>query len=134
MPQPSGVADFSATVFTLASEFADITVYTTAGAVVEPHPNLQHRSIDSLLANPERAVHEHDAVLTVLGNSHFHLPFTQLQEVTDTIAIAHDTRMVEFYLALRGPAGVEQVMSRSVQPSHSQHSLDDQMEIGRAHV
>jgi glycosyltransferase involved in cell wall biosynthesis len=68
--------------------------------------------------------------ITVIGNSHFHLPFVQVEEVIDSVAIAHDTRMIEFYLALRGPGGVQQLMLRTADldaPKSITPSLDDQV-------
>lgn len=129
-PQPSGVADFSAAIFTELAQFADVTVYTTSGARVESTGALTGVSVEEIFADPEGVAAKHDVFITVVGNSHFHLPFVQLQEVIDAIAIAHDTRMVEFYLALRGPGGAQQVLLRTADaraPRTLQPPLDDQI-------
>jgi glycosyltransferase involved in cell wall biosynthesis len=62
---------------------------------------------DLLAANGQ---HEHDQLISVVGNSHFHVPFVELLALTECTVIAHDTRMVEFYMALRGIGGAEEVM------------------------
>jgi glycosyltransferase involved in cell wall biosynthesis len=89
------------------------------------------RSVDELFADPEIAEREFDVVVAVVGNSHFHLPFIELLNGVDCTVIAHDTRMTEFYLALRDRGGLAQVMLRtsdSQAPASITPSLDDQVE------
>jgi len=115
-PQASGVADFSTTIGIELAKVCDLTVFTTSDAnVPDTLPSgveVQQRNVDELIADPERA-DDFDAVITVVGNSHFHLPFLQLTELIDTYVVAHDTRMVEFYLSLRDRHGVQEVMLRT---------------------
>ena len=115
-PQASGVADFSTTIGIELAQVCDLTVFTTSDANVPdslPHGVVvQQRNVDELIADPARA-DDFDAVITVVGNSHFHVPFVQLTELMDTYVVAHDTRMVEFYLSLRDRHGVQEVMLRS---------------------
>lgn len=134
-PQRTGVADFSTAVFTELAHLVDLTVYTTRGARVNteltPHIAIKHRSIDDVFADPDLVSEAHDVFISVLGNSHFHLPHTQLLRELDAIAVAHDTRMVEFYMALRGKGGVEQVMLATSDPHAPQGivpMLDDQID------
>ena len=134
-PQRTGVADFSQAVFTALAHDADVTIYTTPDAHVAEHPNphvrISQRSIDELLTDPAGVQAELDAFISVVGNSHYHLPFVQALRQVDAIAIAHDTRMVEYYMALRGKGGVEQVMLTTADPA-APHSisppLDDQID------
>lgn len=115
-PQASGVADFSTTIGIELAKVCDLTVFTTSDAnVSDSLPDgvvVQQRNVDELIADPERA-DDFDVVITVVGNSHFHLPFVQLTELIETHVVAHDTRMVEFYLSLRDRHGVQEVMLRS---------------------
>jgi len=97
-------------------------VYTTSGAVVED--SIPHKHIDTLFAQP----HSHDAVISVIGNSHFHIPFVELLGHVDCIAIAHDTRMIEYYMAMRAKGGAEQVMLRGQQQRRISPGLDEQIE------
>ena len=134
-PQRTGVADFSQAVFTALAHDADVTIYTTADAHVAEHPNphvrISQRSIDDLFANPAAVQAEHDAFISVVGNSHYHLPFVESLRHVDAIAIAHDTRMVEYYMALRGKGGVEQVMLTTADPAAPRSinpPLDDQID------
>ena len=134
-PQRTGVADFSQAVFTALAHDADVTIYTTADAHVAKHPNphvrISQRSIDDLFADPAGVQAEHDAFVSVVGNSHYQLPFVEALRQIDAIAIAHDTRMVEYYMALRGKGGVEQVMlttADSAAPRSISPPLDDQID------
>ena len=131
-PQASGVADFSTTIGIELAKVCDLTVFTTSDANVLDSlfdgVVVQQRNVDELIADPERA-DDFDAVITVVGNSHFHLPFVQLTELIDTYVVAHDTRMVEFYLSLRDRHGVQEVMLRSQDRTERvvDPALDDQI-------
>lgn len=131
-PQRTGVADFSTTVFTELAEHVDLTVFTTSSADTKPeNPSIQYRDVEEIAVDPEAVLREFDAILTVVGNSHFHLPFVELLRHVPAVAIAHDTRMVEYYLALRGKGGVEQVMLRTDDPDAPTSitpSLDEQID------
>jgi glycosyltransferase involved in cell wall biosynthesis len=119
-PQKSGVADYSVATFTALSQIADVTVYTTSDARVE---GLVQRHVNEAVAHAG----DHDVFLAVLGNSHFHLPHLDLLERVDAVALAHDTRMTEFYLALRGAGGVEQLMLRGTGRRSLAPDLDEQV-------
>ena len=121
-PQRSGVADFSAATVRELATLADVTVYTTTGGEVEE--NIKHANIDEVITNG----HDHDVFVTVVGNSHFHIPFIEVMNKVDAVAIAHDTRMVEYYMAMRGQGGVEQVMVRGQAQRSLNPCLDDQID------
>jgi len=134
-PQRTGVADFSTAVFTELAHHVDLTVYTTAdaevGSTIEEDVKIEHRNVDEVLSDPVRVAGRHDAFISVVGNSHYHLPYVDLLSRIDAIAIAHDTRMVEYYMALRGKGGLEQVMLTSADPSAPSMiapPLDDQID------
>lgn len=135
VPQRTGVADFSTAVFSALAHHVDLTVYTTSGAQVDvensPHARLEQRSIDEIFADPEAIQRQHDVLISVVGNSHYHLPFVEVLKHVDAIAIAHDTRMIEYYMALRGKGGVENLMLTSVDiatPQTITPPLDDQID------
>ena len=134
-PQASGVADYSAATIRALAELCDVTVFTTSGADVQlqgvDSAIHDHRNVDAILADPELIHDEFDVVLSVVGNSHFHLPFVALLGRLPCVVIAHDTRMTEYYLALRDRGGLEQVMLRTAVEASSRGiypSLDDQVE------
>ncbi len=72
--------------------------------------------------------HDHDVFVCVVGNSHFHIPYIQALGSINAVAVAHDTRMVEYYMAMRGKGGVEQVMLRGASQRSLDPSLDDQID------
>jgi len=126
-PQRTGVADFAyATTLELAKS-ADVTVYTTSDATLDDAARavgITQRPIQDL---PLTAA-EHDVVLAVIGNSHYHLPFVEMLRNIDAIVIAHDTRMVELYMALRDRGGVAQVMLRGQDATALEPPLDEQID------
>jgi glycosyltransferase involved in cell wall biosynthesis len=134
-PQASGVADYSAATIRELAQLCDVTLFTTSGATVD-HTGLDRmikhaRPVDEFLASPEEVADEFDCVIAVIGNSHFHTPFIELLTSTDCLVIAHDTRMTEYYLALRDRGGLGQLMLRTQDPQAStslRPGLDDQVE------
>lgn len=120
-PQRSGVADYSVATISALAEIADVTVYTTSDAVVDE--TIESRPVAQA---PEHA-DDHDVFLTVLGNSHFHLPHLDLLDRIDTVALSHDTRMVEFYMALRGAGGAQDLMLRGTGRRVLDPDLDEQV-------
>ncbi len=128
VPQRSGVADFSTTTAVELARLCDLTVYTTQGAdVASSTPagvRLRHAGIDDVFARGSG----HDAFVSVVGNSHFHIPFLEILDSVDSVVVAHDTRMVELYMAMRGKGGVEQVMLRGSGRRSLDPPLDDQID------
>jgi len=122
LPQRSGVADFSYTTCLELAQLCDLTVYTTSGARVDD--GIRHRPIDEVIVNGS----EHDAFITVLGNSHLHIPHIDLMRKVDAIAVSHDTRMVEFYMAMRSPNGAAQVMLRNTGRKELDFPFDEQID------
>jgi len=129
-PQKSGVADFSAATIRALGELADVTVYVTSGVQENAADlGLTVKSVEFLFESG--GSHDHDVMVAVVGNSHFHLPFVELLNVIDCVVIAHDTRMVEYYMALRGKGGAEDMMLRTLAPGASETlspSLDEQID------
>ncbi len=121
-PQRSGIADFSAAIGHELRQICDLTLYTTADARVDSQ--YSSRPVDALLCGPSTE----DVVVSILGNSHFHIPFLDVLRSTDSVTIAHDTRMIEFYAALRGRGGAEQVMTRGQRDRAIIPAFDEQLD------
>jgi len=133
-PQRTGVADYSVAVLSALARHVDLTVYTTADGGVEllnsSDVSIEVGSVEEVFEDPEGIGKRHDAFISVVGNSHFHLPHVQLLSDIDATVIAHDTRMIEFYMALRGRGGVEHLMLMSDDrdaPKSIDPSFDDQI-------
>jgi glycosyltransferase involved in cell wall biosynthesis len=125
-PQKSGIADFSGAIADELNDLCDLTLFTTSGARVPDH--IKHASIDSVIAQGSAGGGDFDSFVTVLGNSHFHVPFLEVMKSIDTVAVLHDTRMVELYMAMRGIGGVEQVMTRGSDQRALVPSLTEQID------
>jgi len=126
VPQRTGVADFSTAVGRELASLCDLTVVTSSGADVDP--DIATLPVDAVIEDPEGFRSRFDATVLVMGNSHFHLPFEQALHHLRPLVVAHDTRMVEFYMALRSPGGAAEVMTRG-QPTRSiVPPLDEQID------
>lgn len=127
-PQRTGIADFTAATITELARLCDVTVYTTADADVRgslpADVRISAGRIDDVIARG----HAHDVFVSVVGNSHFHLPFIEVVDTVDSVVLTHDTRLVELYLALRDRGGVEQVMLRGKGRRSLVPPLDEQID------
>ncbi len=104
-PQRSGVADYTAFTFRQVAVHAAVDVYSSAPNMDSPiriHPLSSAPFLD------ERV----DAVVSVVGNSHFHFPILDLLGSFGGACIAHDDRMVEAYGWDRGDAWLAEFVSR----------------------
>ena len=121
-PQISGVADFTAFTFAHVARHADVQVFTSGSGVpsqvsqprpVSPEPFLRSR---------------YDRVVSVAGNSHYHLPILDVLSTYGGPCIAHDDRMVEAYHFDRGVEWTASLMSSnggSVDPADLPGFIDD---------
>ena len=98
-PDKSGVADYTAACLKSLSEFAEIHVFTDAKGVEGTgcYSSLSPISVKPFLSS------QFDKVISVIGNSHFHIKPLELVRDYGGVAIAHDARMVQFYSAIYGP-------------------------------
>lgn len=109
-PQRSGVASYSRFTLTRLAEFADITILTN-----EP-PDRLDAGGDRRLALREIGAAayldpQYACVLSVLGNSYFHLPALEYLMALGGPVLAHDNRMIEFYRHLFGPAKAARLLT-----------------------
>lgn len=112
-PQKSGIAAYSRYTMERVADLADVTILTN-----QPIPE---STVDNRL--PARAISaaayldpQFDCVLTVLGNSPFHLPALEYAMDLGGPVLAHDNRMVDFYRHLFGPATTARLLSTPDRP------------------
>jgi FkbM family methyltransferase len=117
-PQRSGVADYSAFTFGHVSEYADVEVYSAA-----PSGTSTSLPIHPLSAAPYLDG-RFDAVINVIGNSHFHFPILDLMGSYGGACIAHDNRMVEAYRHDRGDAWTAELLSMPSRTVYPEELLD----------
>ncbi|MBK8210549.1 MAG: glycosyltransferase [Rhodospirillales bacterium] len=124
-PAPSGVADYSfATLGPLAAR-ADVEVFSDT-------PDARVPEGARLVGEPSALAHLHprfDAVVSVIGNSPFHLKEFDLLMRYGSAAIAHDARMLDFYCdvlsAERASAVASDELGRSVQQEDLNRWMQD---------
>ncbi len=91
-PDVSGVADYSTATCVELQELVDLTVFTET---VGPTP-VAGTKVKPFSALPA-LVDNFDAVVNVIGNSHFHLKTFEALTRYGGAAIAHDARLLSFY-------------------------------------
>lgn len=110
-PQKSGVAHYSRKTMIAMAELADVTILTNAPEA-EPDPRVRLRPISAAAyLDPE-----FDCVVSVLGNSHLHLPALEYVTALGGPIIAHDNRMLEFYWTFRDLQSVADLLSTIEKP------------------
>jgi len=92
-PEPSGVADYTRRTVQALGKIADVDVYTTAS---NPTPTPEVANFFQLSDTPYTSG-QYDNVLTVIGNSHFHIPMIELQQAHGGPCLIHDNRLAELY-------------------------------------
>jgi glycosyltransferase involved in cell wall biosynthesis len=98
-PDRSGVADFSAASCAALGADAELHVFTETVAPVRP---AGAASVQPLSALPYLSA-SFDRVISVIGNSEFHLGIHRLLTRYGSACVAHDSRMLGFYVHLFGP-------------------------------
>ncbi|AWN39902.1 hypothetical protein [Methylobacterium durans] len=97
-PSRSGVADYSAATLAALADHADVHVFTDT---VSPRTSRAYRSV-SPVSQTYVMRGQFDAVISVLGNSSYHLSIYRYLLERGGAAIAHDARMLHFYLGCLG--------------------------------
>ncbi|MFL6760265.1 glycosyltransferase [Sphingomonas sp.] len=109
-PDRSGVADYTVATMTAVARHADLDLYTeTNGRII----NRAFNMIQPLSAEPYTN-RNYDGVISVLGNSHLHLQTFNLLLNYGGAAIAHDARMLHFYVSLLGADRARAVASHEL--------------------
>jgi glycosyltransferase involved in cell wall biosynthesis len=122
-PTPSGCADFSEITLQSLVKRADISVFTNT-----PNPQIPPQA--RFAGTPGRYAHvsnQFDAVIDVIGNSHFHQNEFDLLRSHGAACIAHDARMLDFYVhrlgLARACAQASAEAGRPVSPEEVEHWL-----------
>jgi glycosyltransferase involved in cell wall biosynthesis len=119
--QRSGVADYTAFTFGQIAKHADVEVYAqkqNGSPGLRVHPLSAEPYLDGRF----------DAVVNVVGNSHFHFGVLDLMGSYGGACIAHDNRMVESYDYDRGAAWTAQLIStpgQTVRPDQLPELIHD---------
>jgi glycosyltransferase involved in cell wall biosynthesis len=92
-PAVSGVADYSFAMLSPLAARADVEVFSGTADARTPR-GVRVMGSTNALAHLESRF---DAVITIIGNSHIHIPEFELLLRYGGAAIAHDARMVDFY-------------------------------------
>ncbi len=109
-PDRSGVADYTAATCRSLAGLVDLQVFTNTE---QPAPLPGTAPAAPLSALPH-LLPEFDRVVSVVGNSHFHLPIFDLLQRYGGACIAHDARMFGFYRYLLGQERALAVASREL--------------------
>lgn len=122
--QRSGVADYSWATLNALSRIADVTVYVSPDATRSG--SVEFRDVEEAYASHRT----HDAFISVLGNSSFHLPAMELAERIGGLTLCHDSRMIEYYLALSGETRSVHLMTGDQRATGHGPTLLEQVEQG----
>jgi len=115
-PDQSGVADYTAATCIELDGLVDLHVFTEAERPLQLRAT---RGVVRPLSALPHLVAEFDRVVSVVGNSHFHLRIFELLQRYGGACIAHDARMVGFYRFLLGPERALAVATRELgRPVH----------------
>lgn len=108
-PDASGIARFTERTFEAAAGSFQIDLYSDA-----PRPLLTHGACrDAGRIGPAALLGKnYDAVIAVLGNSHFHTPIFELFERYGGPCILHDSRLTHIYHRRLGAEGFQAFASR----------------------
>jgi FkbM family methyltransferase len=131
-PQRSGIGDYSAATLGPLAQRVDLTLHVSASAGSGDAPGARF----STPAIFESALGGHEALLTVIGNSHFHLPGLEVIEARGGVVLCHDVRQVELnsYLGLQDSGSASR--SRPSDPPRRtlRHELDAVATLGFEHI
>jgi glycosyltransferase involved in cell wall biosynthesis len=112
-PQKSGIAAYSRHTMECVADFADVTILTNAPV---PPPAADDRLLMREISAAAYLDPQFDCVVTVLGNSPFHLPALEYAMDLGGPVLAHDNRMIDFYRHLFGNAKTARLLSTPEQP------------------
>jgi glycosyltransferase involved in cell wall biosynthesis len=129
-PAASGVADFSARTMAALTHFADVHILSPsqgAAQIASPFRSISPISERRILTG------KFDKTISVLGNSHHHLEIFNFLMQYGGAAIAHDARMINFYVVLLGMDRAVRVASkelgRGVSQSEIEHWVQNQQDL-----
>lgn len=109
-PDRSGVADYTAATCAALGKLVELDVFTETRA---PSPLPGAASVRPLDGSPHLDL-KYDRVISVIGNSHFHVRIFELLRHHGGVSIAHDARMLGFYRSLLGESRALEVASKEL--------------------
>jgi glycosyltransferase involved in cell wall biosynthesis len=109
-PDQSGVADYTRCSIQALGKIADVDVFTE---VQNPLPTPEVRRFRPV-SNWPYVSGEYDGVMTVIGNSHFHIKMIELQRAHGGACLIHDNRLAELYNWWKGPEYFQEMACRSL--------------------
>jgi glycosyltransferase involved in cell wall biosynthesis len=125
-PERSGVADFSAAGCAALAARTDLHIFTNTA---HPLPLAGARSVQPLSALPYLSG-GFDRVVSVMGNSEFHLGIHHLLTRYGGACIAHDSHMLGFYSALFGMQRAQEIAGRELGRSVSDAEVTEWLQDG----
>jgi FkbM family methyltransferase len=131
-PQRTGIGDYSAATLGPLAQRVDLTLHVSASARPGGAPGARF----STPAVFEPTLGAHDALLTVMGNSHFHLPGLEVIEARGGVVLCHDVRQVELnsYLKLQDAASASRPHASDPPRRTLRHELDAVATLGFDHI
>jgi glycosyltransferase involved in cell wall biosynthesis len=118
-PDRSGVADYTACTVRALAEHAEVDIFTETVDGDAPRHDPWVRRFEPLSCAPWLSG-EYDAVVAVIGNSHFHAGILDAHRRFGGPCLMHDNRLAEFYSWREGNAAYAQRASRSLRRPVSQ--------------
>lgn len=93
-PDQSGVAQYTEGTLAAAVQRFDVSLYTDAPGPLSLAPRVLHAGP---LTSAPLIQGDYDAIVLVIGNSHFHKPILDIAERFGGPAILHDSRLTQIY-------------------------------------
>lgn len=126
-PQQSGVSRFSQQTLVAARKYMNLDVYTDADRPIElPDGVTDGGEVASALLRRG----PYDGIVSVIGNSHFHIPMFRIMESCGGPCILHDSRLTHIYYWRMGRdafiAWVHKLLGLSITDDHIQQWMNDQ--------
>ncbi len=119
-PDQSGVARFSELTLREAGKCLDVDLYTDAERPVEvPHGVRDAGNVHPALLRRG----PYDSIVSVIGNSHFHLGMFEVVERFGGPCILHDSRLTHIYYRRLGPHGFAAWAGRLLKRSVTQEEI-----------
>lgn len=109
-PDRSGVADYTAATCVPLGELVELHVFTDTR---NPGPLRGAARVEPISALPHLTA-GFDRVVSVVGNSHFHVRIVEQLRRYGGVCIAHDARMLGYYLVLMGAERAQAVAAREL--------------------
>lgn len=119
-PERSGVSDYTAATCVELGKLVDLDVFS---GVADPPSAAGVQRMLPVTALPYLRS-SYDRVVSVIGNSHFHLSAFKLMRRYGSACIAHDARMIGFYRYLLGLEHTLAIASREVGRPVDERELD----------